>query len=114
MAASTTIYQGSLVALNAAGYAIAGATATTLTAAGMATETVVNAGLAGAASVPVQRGVFGFASDGSLTVANIGKVVYIVDDQTIAATNGTSTRSAAGTLVDFNSTDAIAWVRVGF
>ena len=36
---------------------------------------------------------------------------YIVDDQTVAKTNGSSTRSAAGTIVDVDAQGV--WVRVG-
>ena len=86
---ATTIYQGSLVALDADGYAIPGKKAEGLTAAGRAEETVDNSGADGAATVKVSRGVFVF--DNTATTANkvaaknvLGSC-YIEDDQTVTA-----------------------------
>lgn len=100
VAATTKIYAGSLVVANASGYAAPGSVATTLTALGRAEEQVDNtAGANGAKSVNVRRcKAFKFANHGADLVvqADVGKTCYIVDDQTVAKTNGTSTRSAAG------------------
>lgn len=96
--AAKKIYAGSIVVLNA-GYAQAGSTATGLIAVGRAREAVDNSsGAAGALSVTVERGVFLFANDGTIAQADVGATCYIVDDQTVAKTNGSSTRSAAGTI----------------
>lgn len=116
MAASVKIYAGSLVVLDASGNAKPGVTGTGLVARGRAAETVDNtSGSAGAKSVSVEAGTFAFASDGTLSRANIGKTVYIVDDQTVAAGDGTGTRSAAGTLKDLegSGSTAVAWVQIG-
>ena len=84
---STTIYQGALVALDANGYAIPGAHAEGLIAAGRAEETVENSGLDGAKSITVARGVFYY--DNSATTANkVGaddmlKPCFIEDDHTV-------------------------------
>lgn len=86
---STTIYQGSLVALDANGYAIPGKTATGITAAGRAEETIVNSGADGELYIKVARGVFVF--DNTATTANKVKIsdvlkpCYIQDDQTVTA-----------------------------
>jgi hypothetical protein len=86
---ATTIYQGSIVALNANGYAIPGATAADLTAAGRAEETVQNTGADGAAVVKVSRGVFVFENTSTtankITAAHVLKDCYIEDDQTVTA-----------------------------
>ena len=88
--AKTTIYQGSIVAIGADGYAIPGKKAASLKAAGRAEETVENAGKDGEAVVRVRRGVFVF--DNSSTAANKvgpGDVLgpcYIEDDQTVTKT----------------------------
>ena len=66
--ASTTIYQGALVALDANGYAIPGKKAAGLTAAGRAEETVVNSGADGDQTIRVTRGVFVF--ENTSTTAN--------------------------------------------
>lgn len=114
VAASTTIFAGSICALNASGYAVPGATSTTLIAVGRAEEQIVNSGSAGAVSVNVKRGVFRFGNSASADLiarANIGSDCYIVDDQTVALTSGTNTRSVAGVIVDVD--DVGVWVRIG-
>lgn len=115
VAADTVIYQGALVALTAAGLATPGAVATTLTADGMAVQTADNTdGAAGAIAVEVEKGVFQFgnsAAADAITAAEIGDAAYIVDDQTVAKTSGTSTRSIAGTIVDVDAQGV--WVRIG-
>lgn len=107
LAASTVIFAGALVALNAAGNAVPGATATTLTAVGVAQEHADNAaGAIGDVRVEVRRGVFQFANSAAadeITRAEIGDSAYIVDDQTVAKTNGTSTRSVAGIIRDVDA-----------
>lgn len=103
VAAAKKIYAGSLVAANATGFATPGATATTLTYLGRAQETVDNsAGAAGAKTVLVRRKkafLFANLAADPVTQASFGKVAYIVDDQTVAATDGGGTRSAAGKVV---------------
>lgn len=116
MAAAVKIFAGAIVVLDAAGNAKPAITATGLTARGRAEEQMDNvAGIAGAKSVRVETGTFACGSDGTLTRANIGKTVYLVDDQTLAATDGTGTRSAAGTLKDLEGSGATAtaWVEIG-
>lgn len=116
VAAGAKIYAGALVVLDASGNAKPGATATGLTARGVAQERIDNTtGAAGDQMLKSEPGLFALATDGSLTRANLGKTVYIVDDQTVAATDGTGTRSAAGTLKDLEGSgaSAIAWVQVG-
>lgn len=95
LAAGATIYKGGLVMLNASGIATPGAVATGQTAAGVAIK--------GSAEEPgfvtVRRGVFRWKNSSAgdaITAADWGKTVFIVDDETVAKTNGTSTRSAAG------------------
>lgn len=100
IAANVKIFAGSLVVANASGYAAPGSTATTLTYLGRAEEQVDNTGGADAAkTVRVRRKkAFKFANLATdlVTQAELGKTCYIVDDQTVAKTNGTNTRSAAG------------------
>lgn len=111
VAASTTIFAGSLVAANASGYAVPGSTATTLTALGRAEESVVNAGSAGDKSVLVRRlKAFKFANDGSDAVvqADLGKTCYITDDQTVSHTS--TGKSAAGKVVKLDSDGVWVWI----
>ena len=39
-----------------------------------------------------------------ITLADLGSTVFVVDDQTVAKTSATSTRSAAGKVVDVDTT----------
>jgi hypothetical protein len=115
VSASVVCYQGGLAVLNG-GYAEPGTTATGLIAAGRFEETVSNAsGADGAASVAVKEGDFWFANSAStdlITQAEVGADCYIVDDQTVAKTNGTSTRSRAGKIVQVDATLGVL-VRLG-
>ncbi|WP_300657540.1 hypothetical protein [Pseudomonas sp.] len=104
-AATAVIHAGAIVVANATGFAAPGTTALSLTYLGRAEESVDNSGGAdGAATVLVRRlNAFKWANDGSITQAHQGKTAYIVDDQTLAATDGTGTRSAAGRIVGIES-----------
>jgi len=96
--ANTKIYAGAIV-VNDAGVAAPGRTALGLVAIGRAERTIDNTGGAdGAQRVPVRRGVFGFANkaDDPVVAADIGKDCYLVDDETVAKTSDTNTRSIAG------------------
>jgi|TARA_Y100001001_G_scaffold105075_1_gene102787 hypothetical protein len=114
VAAATRIFAGSIVCLDASGNAVPGSTATTLTARGVAQEQVDNRdGAAGDLRVETRRGVFPFANSAStdeITRADIGNSAYIVDDETVAKTNGTSTRSVAGVIRDVD--DSGVWVEI--
>lgn len=104
VAANVKIFAGALVVLDAAGDAKPAVTATGLKGAGRAEEQVDNTGgAAGAVTVEVKRGCFRWANDGSVTRAHIGASAYAVDDQTVAATDGTGTRSAVGTIRDLDA-----------
>ena len=112
VAASTKIFAGSLVVLNATGYAAPGSTATGLVARGLAEEQIDNsAGADGDLSINIRSGCFQFKNDASINRTHIGGTAYIVDDETLAATDGTGTRSAAGTIKDVDS-DGV-WIQVG-
>lgn len=113
VAANAVVYAGALVCVNASGYAVKGATSTTLKAAGVAVQRVDATGAAdGALRVEVDRqGAFLFANSAStdqITLADLGATAYIVDDQTVAKTNGSASRSAAGRIVDVDA--AGVWV----
>lgn len=85
----TTIYQGSIVALDANGFAVPGTMAGGLTAAGRAEETVENKGADGELVVKVSRGVFVFDNTATaankVTAAHVLKPCYMEDDQTVTA-----------------------------
>jgi hypothetical protein len=114
MATNTTIYAGSIVVANGSGYAAPGSTATTLTALGRAEERKTNSGANGAALILVRRKkAFKFKNSAGDPVgqANLGKTCYIVDDETVSATNaGGNTQSAAGKVLGVDS-DGV-WVEM--
>lgn len=113
MKGATTILQGALV-VTASNLAVPGKTATALTAIGIARQTVVNGGGDGEASIPIKRGTFKFfnlAAD-EIPAGAEGKDCYVVDDQTVAMTDGTGTRSKAGKIIQVEA-DGV-FVRVGY
>lgn len=113
VATNVNIHQGSIVSL-ASGYARPGRTSTTDIVVGIAVKPVDNTGGAdGAKTVEVFQAVarFGNSSAGDLIAqADVGAACYVVDDQTVAKTNGTNTRVAAGIILAVD-TDGV-WVRV--
>ncbi|MCC7202039.1 MAG: hypothetical protein IT393_05155 [Nitrospirae bacterium] len=113
VAAAKKMLAGSLGARDSSGNATPGATATTLLGVGRVDEYVDNsAGAAGDKNVTIRKGVFRFgnsAAGDAITRADIGNDCYIVDDQTVAKTNGSGTRSVAGKVFDVD-TDGV-WVK---
>lgn len=112
VAAATTIYAGAIVMRNASGYALKGAAATGSIGAGRAERRVVNPGSAGDKRIDVREGVFQFGNSSAgdaITIADIGAPCFIVDDQTVAKTNGSGTRSIAGFISGVD--DGGVWVR---
>lgn len=112
VAAGVRIFAGALVVMNASGTVEPGTTATGKTGLGRAEESVDNTeGGAGAALVRYRRGVFHYANAAgdAVTLASVGKDCFVVDDQTVAATDGSGTRSVAGTVLDVDG--AGVWVR---
>lgn len=112
VAAAKKIFAGALVAADATGFATPGAAAATLSYLGRAEELADNsAGANGAISVLVRiKKAFKFANLAADPVvqADLGKICYIADDQTVAKTSGAATRSAAGTVIAVD-TDGV-WV----
>lgn len=105
--AATKVFQGSLAAVDASGRAVPMAVATTLRGVGRAEHEADNsAGADGDIRLRIARGIFRFANSTStdlITAADIGKDCYGVDDQTVAKTNGTNTRSVAGKIHDVDT-----------
>lgn len=106
IAAGANIHAGGITAINAAGYLVPASTSTTLTARGVAQASVDNsAGADGDQTVDSDRGVHHFGNEGTDPVArtDIGSNCYLVDDQTVAKTDGTGTRSIAGKVIDVDA-----------
>lgn len=102
IAAATTVHNGLIACVNANGYAVEGSTATDLIYLGRFEETVTNAGAAGDVSVRIRTNeAFQFENSATdpVTQSNFGDFCFIEDNQTVAATDGTGTRSKAGRVV---------------
>lgn len=100
VAASTRIFAGSLVCVDADGYAVPAADTSGLLMAGVATAGADNSGgSAGDRSVVVRRrGRYKFGSGGTLTQAALGARVYAADDQTVDVADGVSNDVAVGVI----------------
>lgn len=107
MAANAKIHAGALVVANATGFAASGSTAATLTYIGRAEQFADNTGGAdGDKTVLVRRNkAFRWKNSGAdpVTQAELLKPCYIVDDETVAKTNGGNTRSAAGKVIQIDA-----------
>jgi hypothetical protein len=116
--ASAKVYQGSIVCRDSTGYGVKGATAVGLIACGMlsseqsASPFLENTGSNGDVKARVVQGVFRFANLGSdvLAEVDVGQVCFIVDDQTVAKTDGGGTRSPAGVVMAVDTSGA--WVSI--
>ncbi len=108
---STTIYKGSLVALDSSGYAKPAISGTALLVVGRAAQHQVNSGSSGSLSIEVEQGVFKWAVNGTaVTAANIGSLCYAYDDQTV--TLSSTSASVAGTIYGFDA-DGGCYVQSG-
>lgn len=107
VAANVLCYAGGLAALDANGRVTPGATATGLKGIGRFKDRVDNStGSAGDLNADVERGCFQYANSSSadaITEADVGRPCFIVDDQTVAKTDGGGTRSVAGVVADVDA-----------
>ena len=104
VAASTKIYAGSLVCVNADGFAVPAADTSGYVFVGVALEQVDNsAGANGAKNLRVRRqGVFEFDA-ASITHAMVGDPMYAVDDHTFDDAAGPTNDIKVGLLVKYAS-----------
>lgn len=111
VAANAKLYMGGIGAINSSGYAVPASDAAGLRVVGRIQEQVDNTGGAnGAKSVLMTAGVYKFAGTG-LTVVDVGKQCFIVDDQTISLA-ATTNNVFAGVIEAIDSATE-AWVRTG-
>lgn len=114
------LFRGGIVVTDATGYGIPAATATGLICVGIcdpqdaATAVIDATGVASGGKIArVAEGChrIGNSSAGDLIgQTEIGKVCYLVDDQTVAKTDGTGTRSKAGVVENVDAQGV--WVRM--
>lgn len=113
--ASTSIYGGALVAINAAGNAVPASAIGALKCVGRAERQCLNlatggtispdgiaSGVAGSISVPIHQGVFylNINADSTITKASFGANVYASDDNTVSLSDASGTRPYAGYILD--------------
>ena len=105
--AGAKIYAGALVALNTAGKAVPASDTAGLTVVGRAEITAESGKM-----VTVKTGCFlyGNSTSAAVTAAEVGKVCYVADDQTVAKTGGTNS-IVAGLVYDIDKKGV--WVLVG-
>jgi hypothetical protein len=108
VAASTLCLAGTLAALNASNVLVPATTSTTIRVVGVFEDNYDNTlGLAGAVTATVRRqGWHCFANSASgdqITLSDVGSNCFAVDNQTVAKTNGSSTRSVAGVIRDVDA-----------
>jgi hypothetical protein len=106
----TRLFGGAIVCTNSSGQLVDGTASTSLTVAGVNRREVSNSPLFMPQLQPslqaevIVGGTFPFASGSGgdqLSAANIGGDVFLIDNQTVGATNGGSTRQRVGWLVDY-------------
>ncbi len=111
MKASTTIYAGSMVALDTNGLAVPAAdTVGFKGVVGVAMDKVVSAA-SGDYFIKVQEGLFLLAGS-SLAQARQGELVYVGDDQTVVLSPGSTSLVRAGVLVEYVGASS-GWVLIG-
>ena len=102
-AAGTKIFAGAIVAADASGYAVPGKSAPGLAFLGRAETRIDNSnGAAGDKQALVRRGPSFFWKNSAanpVTQADLGRLCYIEDDETVARASGGGARSAAGVVL---------------
>lgn len=103
------LWKGSTVANNTAGFAAKAADTSGFSLAGVAFETVDNsAGANGDLNIRVWRkGVFEFNFSGTAVQANVGLLVYMVDDNLVGLAATTTNDVPVGRIVQFVSASKV-------
>ena len=132
--ANTTVYLGSMAALNANGNAVPSSSATGLKIIGRAERlylgipgqdavntssatipgTNLPAGAAGAISVICRRGVFMYAvNDGSIAQPQVGTLCFAVDDNSVSASDGSGATAVTAESHTFPASSSAQIIAVG-
>lgn len=113
-AAGIIAYAGGIIACNAAGYGVPASEAPDIVAGGRIEKTIDNRnGAAGDQKIPLRRGIFLYSNSpggDTITIADRYKQCFLVDDQTVARTDGGGARSRAGLII--NVEPAGVWVNL--
>lgn len=114
MNGGSAVLAGTIGCLNNEGNLVPGTAATALVAEGRCEDSVDNtAGADGALSCNVRPGTYKWANSTStdaITIADVGKPCFVVDNQTVARLSATEARSPAG-MVSGITADGV-WVEM--
>jgi hypothetical protein len=121
--ANTTVFLGSIVALNANGNATPAVSVAGLKIIGRAQmmsngipgqDAVNNPGAAGAISIVTARGVFMYAvNDGSIAAAQVGVMAFAVDDNSVSANDGSAAVAVVAQSTTFPAATSAQIVSLG-
>lgn len=110
--AAVKLYAGAMVGINPAGFLVPVTAVATLKAISRNERQIDNlSGANGAVLAETSTGTFRYDNSAAadlITRADIGSDAYGVDDQTVAKTSGTNTRSVVGKIYDVD--DQGVWV----
>ncbi|HUB68007.1 MAG TPA: hypothetical protein VL981_11035 [Candidatus Methylacidiphilales bacterium] len=117
VAALTSLYAGTLIALNSSGFATYATDAAGLEVVGRAEYNVNNSAdaIGGALSIQVRRGVFKYFNSSrssgayALAAGNVGQICYVQDEQTVQTAAGSTNKIIAGVFLGLD-TDGKAWI----
>lgn len=114
VAANAVLFAGAIACLNASDLLTPGVTGLNLRAVGRVNATTRGTAVAGEVYCEVDRGIFKFNNSSAadlIALRDVGLTCYIVDDNTVAKTTATNTRSIAGRIFDVDATGV--WVEIG-
>jgi len=115
VAATTKLFAGAGVCSDALGNAVAASDTAGLATMGIAEEQVDNsAGAAGDLELRVRKGVFELDTTGAnaVTAADIGRVVFWLDDQNVVKAAGVTNNIKAGLLDSIDVESGKPWVKL--
>lgn len=109
---AATLYAGTMVTrLTASGNLVPAGTASAGVAVGVAEDTVTGDGVK---NCEYSRGCYQFKNSASgdlIAAGDIGNTCYVVDNETVAKTDNSAARKAAGKIIDVDANGV--WVEVG-
>ena len=102
LASSNILYAGTIAALNTNGYAVSASDTSGQKVIGIFDQSVDNTGSSYKSNktVRVRRGVFSLATGSTNTVADIGNMAYVLDNQTVGNASEATNDIMAGIIVD--------------
>jgi hypothetical protein len=121
--ANTTVYLGSMIALNANGNAAPASSVANQKVLGRAEmvsngvpgqDAVNNPGAAGAISIVARRGVFMYAvNDASIGTPQVGQMAFAVDDNSVSASDGSGATAVVAQSTVFPASSSAQVVNLG-